>query len=144
MSGQRTAKTVALSTVFAASACVAATTHVSSLQPGECFDDPGEPTGEVTEIASVDCGEPHDNEVYALFDVEGGDLPGDDEVATSARNGCIGRFEDYVGVAYADAELFATWLYPSAASWEDGDREVICVLFDEDRQLEGAQQGTGR
>lgn len=144
MSGQRTARTVALATVLAASACVSATTDVSSLQPGECFDDPEEPSGQVTEVASVDCAEPHDNQVYALFDVEGGDLAGDDEVASLARDGCIERFEDYVGVAYADAELFATWLYPSAGSWEDGDREVICVLFDEDRQLEGAQQGAGR
>ena len=144
MSDSRTARTVALVTVLTASgACTAGTADVFSLQPGECFDEPDDPTEQLTEVAIVDCEEPHDNQVYALFDVDDGEFPGD-EVAGLARDGCIERFEDHVGFAYADAELFATWLYPSSASWDDGDREVICVLFDEDRQLEGVQQGAGR
>ena len=58
--------------------------------------------------------------------------------------GCIDRFEEYVGAPYARTELFATWLLPTDRSWGAGDREVVCVLFAQEEQLEGSMRGSQR
>ena len=58
---------------------------VFALEVGDCFDQP--PDGNIEEVAGVPCDEPHDTEVYAKFDMEGGDdapYPGDAAVQTCA------------------------------------------------------------
>lgn len=122
-------------------ACGPATGDVFSLEVGDCFDDPDASLEQVFEVPIVDCDEPHDNQVYAIFELGNGAFPGDTEVAQRAQAGCIDRFDDYVGVEYAASALFATWLYPTEVSWEEGDREVICVLFDQEGPLEGSLRG---
>ena len=55
---------------------------------GDCFDQP--PDGNIQEVAGVPCDEPHDTEVYAKFDMEGGDdapYPGDAAVQRCADDG---------------------------------------------------------
>jgi len=125
-------------------ACGADDAGPFELQVGDCFDDPDDPVEQLIEVPLIGCEEPHDNQVFALFDLPDGDFPGDAEVADQARDGCLGRFEDYVGTPYADSELFAAWLPPTQGSWEAGDRQVVCVLFDADGQLVGSQQGAER
>ncbi len=118
--------------------------EVFDLQVGDCFDDPDEPVEQLAEVPLIGCEQPHDNQVFALFDLPGQDFPGDAQVTEQARDGCLARFEDYVGSAYEESELFAAWLPPTQASWQAGDREVVCVLFAEDGPLVGSQQGSGR
>ena len=48
----------------AAAACSSGES-VFSLELGDCFDDP-ETFDEVSELDTIDCSEPHDNEIYAL------------------------------------------------------------------------------
>lgn len=123
--------------------------NVFSLDPGTCFDDVSQITdeggGEVEDVPIVDCDEPHDNEVFATFDLEGEDFPGDDAVATRAEQGCLDRFEAYVGRDYASSRFVATHLVPTEQSWEvRDDREVVCFLYDVDlARLEGSAQGSG-
>ena len=110
------------------------------MQEGDCFryptaiGDVGD--GEAYELASVEgvsCDDPHDGEVYALFDLPGGDdapYPGEASVYESAGEGCIQRFESFVGIGYYASP---TWdispLYPTAVGWEQiDDREVVCVI----------------
>ena len=118
--------------------------NVFSVAPGDCFDDPDPGVDEISDVPLVDCQDPHDNEVYAVVELEDGDYPGDDVVLNRAQDICLDAFEPYVAEPYATSELFATWIVPTEGSWSDGDREVVCVLFDDDGPLEGSMQESGR
>jgi hypothetical protein len=102
---------------------------------GDCFNDEGvfgdEGAGEVASLPGVPCSEPHDNEVYAVFDVTFEAFPGDDQMADAAFEQCLDRFAGFVGVDYELSNLDITALYPSSQSWSmQNDREVICAVFE--------------
>lgn len=118
--------------------------NVFSLDVGDCFDDPDDASEAVADLPLVACDEPHDNEVYAVIELPDEAFPGDEAILERAETDCLGAFEPYVGTAYGDSTLFATWLVPTEASWSDGDREVVCVLFDREGQLEASMRGAGR
>jgi hypothetical protein len=118
---------------------------VLSLEVGTCFDDVDElyePGGGVPEVPIVDCDEPHHNEVYAVFDLPDGDFPAD--LTEQAIDGCIAPFSGYVGGAYETSRFDIAWLRPSPETWEEGDRQVICYLYDEDNQpIVGTARASG-
>jgi hypothetical protein len=106
-----------------------------TMRVGDCFNDNSallsEDTGEVTSLPGVPCGEPHDNEVYAIFDVDLESFPGDEAMSEMAFAQCIERFEGFVGIVYEDSVLNVTALYPSDQSWRlQDDREVVCAVYD--------------
>jgi hypothetical protein len=117
---------------------------VFSLPVGTCFDDQSD--GEITSVPEVDCAEPHDNEVFALIDYTETDVyPGSDAMSEIGTDLCIGQFESYVGLDYASSELAVFSIYPTEESWADGDRELICSLYDADLdKLTGSMQGAAR
>ncbi|HET9497707.1 MAG TPA: septum formation family protein [Candidatus Limnocylindria bacterium] len=128
--------------VVALAACGSAS--VFDLTVGDCFDDPPE-SGEISSVTAVDCAEPHDNEVYALFDYDGsGEYPGEGTLSTAADEGCRDRFDAYVGTPYLESEVYYTHLIPTEESWGDGDREIVCVLYIPDEKIEGSLEGSGR
>jgi hypothetical protein len=116
---------------------------VFELEVGLCFDDPAA-NAQVFEVMSLDCGVAHDNEVYYLFDHDGSTFPGDAAMAAAGDEGCEGAFEDYVGVAYLDSALYYTYLLPTQESWGDGDREIVCVLYEPGVKLTGSMEGAAR
>ncbi len=103
-----------------------------TIRLGDCFDDTStSSSGEVTSLPGVPCSEPHDNEVYAVFDVSFDSFPGDEAMSEHAFDACLARFQDFVGMAYESSTLDITTLYPSGQSWSvQGDREVICAVYD--------------
>lgn len=123
--------------------------NVFSLEPGTCFDDVVELTeeggGEVGEVPVVDCAQPHDNEVFATFDLEAASFPGDDEVLQLAVDGCLQRFRDYVGSEPQSSRYAVSHLVPTARTWDvNDDREVVCFLYDRQlEKLEGSAEGSG-
>jgi len=117
----------------------------NDLGVGDCTND--DLTGEVADVETVDCDESHVAEVYAVFDLEGRDFPGDAETASQAEDGCNGpRFEDYVGIPYNQSTLYTTFLTPTEESWNDADdRTVICFAVTEDRSpTTGSVEGADR
>lgn len=115
---------------------------VFGLEVGDCFDDPDGQT--VEEVPAVDCGEPHDNEVFALVahpatPDEG--FPGRDAVVATAEELCAGPFEEYVGRSYEESRLYLFPITPSQETWADGDREIVCALYEQD---EGKMRGSRR
>ena len=116
-----------------------------ALQVGDCYDDPTLATENVTGVAGVPCDEPHDNEVFALFDIERDTFPGDSLTLALGNRGCLEHFAEYVGTTYAESRLAINTLVPSAGSWEElGDREVVCIAFLYDlSKLTGSVRGTG-
>ncbi len=125
------------------------TLDVFALSVGECFDDPpGVGAGtQVQELEGIPCDQPHDNEVYALIDYPAGDsepYPGDQAVSAFMDEECVGAFEDYVGGDYDTSNLAYGNLRPTAGSWEQGDREIVCFLYDISlAKLEGSAEGSG-
>ncbi|MCS5734031.1 septum formation family protein [Herbiconiux daphne] len=115
-------------------------TDVFTISVGQCFDDA--PGTEVTEVPVVDCGDPHDFEVYADFDLSGDDFPGESDVADSAESGCLDEFEPFVGIAYDDSQYAYSYFAPTERSWSEGDdRLVSCIIGDPDGPVTGSLAG---
>lgn len=117
---------------------------VFELDVGDCFDDPDDVAADVEEVVMLDCDNPHDNEVYLVFDFDADDFPGEEVIRDEALDRCIDEFESYVGVPIEESELDAgPLLVPTDESWEVGDREVVCAAWSPDRaKLEGSIEGS--
>ncbi len=97
---------------------------------GDCarWDDDEEGT---REGRLVPCDEPHTDEIYAVFDLDGpAGAPYPDEVAIdAAAERCIAELEGYLGYPFnPHGRFFASLLRPSEEGWAVGDRQVTCVL----------------
>ncbi len=120
-----------------------------TMRVGDCFDDTSslasQDGGEVTSLPGVPCSEPHDNEVYAVFDVDVGSFPQGEAMSELAFESCLDRFEPFVGLEYESSTLDILTLYPSEDSWKlQNDREVVCAVYDIDaNKLTGSVKGSG-
>ncbi len=120
------------------------TVSVDDLRPGDCFD-----AGAATEISDVDgvpCTESHAYEVFAVGDYDAEAYPSTPaETEDAFASVCLSPFADYVGIPYADSELWASMITPSEEGWDDGDREFICYLHEEDESpMTASMEGAGR
>jgi hypothetical protein len=118
--------------------------NVFTLEVGTCFDDTDET--EVSSVPEVDCSEPHDNEVFAVFDYTASDtFPGSSAMNDAAQDLCVAEFEAYVGLSYQESALDVFPITPTEGSWDSGDREIICALYNLDlSKLTGSMQGAAR
>ena len=119
---------------------------VFAVQEGDCVNFPEDDTA-IQSFDAVACEEPHDGEIYELFDITGFDeYPGDAEISTQAGEGCRSAFESFVGIDYDSSVLFFTFLSPSQGTWNDfDDREVICIITpaEGEPQLTVSVEGAG-
>lgn len=133
------------SLLLAVTACGDDGTSVFDLGVGDCFND--DPTGgdAVSEVPTVDCATPHDNEIYFEFSMTDAAFPGREATTQSAAERCIEEFEGFVGLSYAQSNLDIFPITPTAESWEQGDRVVYCVLYALDlSKLTGSMRGAAR
>ena len=120
-----------------------------TMRIGDCFDDTSsiatQDGGEVTSLPGVPCAEPHDNEVYAVIDLNVASFPQGDEMSELAFESCLERFEPFVGLEYESSTLDILTLYPTEDSWKlQNDREVVCALYDMNaNKLTGSVKGSG-
>jgi len=120
-----------------------------NMRIGDCFDDTSSSFGdEATEIESlpgVPCASPHDNEVYAVFDVGISSYSSDEEMSYLAFDSCMERFKKFVGRDYESSDLDIKTLYPTKDSWNTlNDREVVCAIYDmNESKLVGSVAGQG-
>ena len=109
---------------------------VMTVQPGDCFNDPGSEEEVVFQLEAIPCSEPHDNEVFAVESVAGlfgAEYPGRQALEEHAYGVCSGTiFDSYVGTPYLDSSLEVFTLTPTDDSWSQGDRDVVCVLYNLD------------
>lgn len=115
----------------------------SEIEVGMCVND-ADITESVWGLPLADCDEPHDSEVFAIFDLPAGEYPGDDEVIRLSDEGCFAAFADYVGVPYDQSVLYFQFYWPDKRGWAVDDRAVICTLYDPEGPLVGSVRGTGR
>lgn len=101
---------------------------VFELQAGDCLVPPDRVDDELRTVRVVPCEQTHTQEVFFVDDLEDvEEYPGDEAVQALADSRCLGPFRDYVGIDYVDSSLFLTYLLPSVRSWDEGDREIVCI-----------------
>lgn len=121
---------------------------VFSMQVGDCTDDEDLEATEVTSVRDASCDDAHDNEVYMTWELEsdqfpGGAYPGDEAMIETADGGCVTYFETWVGTPVDETSLYFFPYYPSAQSWANGDREVVCLAYDTNGPVTGSLEGKG-
>ena len=113
-----------------------------AIKEGDCFDSTD--FTNLTTLPAVPCPDPPDYEVYAVFDIPLPTYESEDVTFGMALDACAERFGRFVGTAYEDSKLDILALYPTFASWQEGDREVACAVYDVDgEKLVGTAEGLG-
>jgi len=112
-----------------------------NVQVGDCFDDSNSFGDEISSLPGVPCADPHDNETYAVINLTMANYP-DEAMEELAYDSCMERFEPFVGRDYETSSLDIFTMYPSADTWKQDDREVVCAVYDMDtNKLVGSVQG---
>ena len=120
-------------------------TSVFDLSVGDCFNDDPAGAQVIQTVATVDCSEPHDNEVFFEFSMTDAAFPGREATVASAGERCVAEFEGFVGLSYQESNLDLAPITPSAESWAEGDRVVYCALYALDlSKLTGSMRGAAR
>jgi len=123
---------------------VATTQAIFSLTIGDCTVE-SEDSGEFADTEVINCTEPHDNEIYAASFVPDGDFPGEATIDLQARADCFDEFARFIGADYEDSIYGASWYYPTEGSWAEGDREILCLVYQRDgEQVTGSLAGAAR
>ena len=113
------------------------TTTVTTVLPGEAFDElnAGDclielPTETTSRVETTPCARQHRAEVYATLDLGAETFPGAGEVSLEAAQRCSTSYERYAGepIDPTTNQAFAE-VVPTAASWGDGDRRVVCLVL---------------
>jgi len=114
-------------------------TSVFDLEAGDCFSAEGD---SVESVMVVDCEQSHTYEAFFVFDHEAGpdeEYPGDDAMVDYADDACQPPFEEFVGTDYESSIWYITSVTPSAETWAEGDREIICTLDQQDEDGEAIE-----
>lgn len=116
------------------------TGEVQEFEVGQCLNGILDAGTEVGDLPVVGCDKEHEGEVYAIEEtsIEEFDAVAIDEAANTF---CVGKFEEYVGLAYEESQLFYTYLIPSAESWDAGDRETVCIVMPAEDTTTGSLKG---
>jgi hypothetical protein len=96
-----------------------------SLEVGDCVNGLEESQA-VASLPAVPCTDPHEGEVFALFDLPEGDYPAETELVEQAETGCFDRLLGYAPQAAENPELGLFYFYPMESSWPE-DRQVVCI-----------------
>ncbi len=80
----------------------------------------------VLTLNTVGCEESHAGEVFAVLLMPDGDFPGQPAIEKYADK-CSPELAKYAPDAMADETVQLYVLYPTAETWEQGDRAVTCI-----------------
>ncbi len=117
---------------------------VADEPPVPASDDP-DATDVVQTVATVDCAEPHDNEIFFEFSMTDASFPGREATVAAAGERCVAEFDGFVGLSYQQSDLDLFPITPTAESWTQGDRVVYCALYALDlSKLTGSMRGAAR
>jgi hypothetical protein len=120
-----------------------------AIDVGQCFDTDTFTAGSAIDLSSarvVDCAGPHQHEAYAIIEQPadpGAAYPGDDVLAAFADDSCLAAFGTYTGLDYRTSHYDIANARPDQASWDRGERRVVCALHDVDfAELTGSARAT--
>jgi len=138
---------VAMSAVLLLSGCAAGdggangpSGSVFTLSVGDCLGD-AELGSELDSVAVIPCDDPHTSEIYAAVTLADTAFPGLEAITTEADLRCLDGFETFTGGAWADSAYDFTYLHPTEGSWAEGDREILCQIYDPRGPSTGSLEG---
>ena len=97
------------------------------LETGQCLNEPD--SEEIVNVEVVDCSDPHDLEIFRVVDLSDQAFEAD-AIDSQSFDLCLETFDGFIGTPYLDSEFEIYYLIPSEDSWADGDREVVCAVYD--------------
>lgn len=115
------------------------------LEVGDCIADASSAIGDVTTFDKIDCDRSHDGEVFSLIKLaDAKKYPGMKFVSGKGQRGCRARLRrQATAKAFADRQLGYKFVYPTAQSWAQDDREVTCLAtFKKARKTKLEQRGS--
>src|SRR5918995_638111 len=125
----------------------AAVAAVAALALFGCSSDPERDEeiseGEVESLEAAPCSEPHSKEIFAALTVPDGDYPGQ-EALDAEVEGCFEEFTEFVGMPYEESVLEINYMAPTEESWGQGDRELLCTVYDPEAETTGTLQNANR
>ncbi len=97
----------------------------TDVKVGDCLKEiPG--STRVLTVDTVGCDQPHAGEVFAVLLMPEGDFPGQSAIE-EYQNKCEPELASYAPAAITDDSVQLYVLYPTAETWEQGDRAVTCI-----------------
>ncbi|MDB1086912.1 septum formation family protein [Streptomyces sp. ACA25] len=115
---------------------------VFALRPGDCFDFSATAwgsAGHVDEVQQVPCEEVHEAELFAVAELPRGAYPGGLAIEVTARRECGPAQHAYAPDTWALPDGVASFfLHPTPESWEQGDRDLLCVFRGPQEGLRGS------
>ena len=118
-----------------------------SLQVGDCLITSTSGSS-VSELPAMPCTDPHDSEVFYIFDMPEGTFS-QSAIDAAAKEKCAEEFVNYVGPNYETiTSQGLDWfpLTPTSATWsQKHDREVDCIAYtvSEKNELTSSIKGLG-
>lgn len=103
------------------------TVATEDLSIGECIKDLPDSASRVSRATLVACDQPHIGEVFAVIPVPGDSFPGETQL-TSQDDACNPKLASYAPGLPDDFDYDLSFVYPTAESWADGDRSLVCIL----------------
>lgn len=101
------------------------TVTATDVKMGDCLSEiPG--NTRVLTVKTIECAQPHAGEVFAVLQMPGGDYPGQAAIDTYADR-CSPELASYSPSAMMDDSVQLYVLYPTAETWDQGDRAVTCI-----------------
>jgi hypothetical protein len=92
---------------------------------GDCIADV--PTDAlILTLPTVDCGQPHGGEVFAVLKLPDGDYPGSSAI-DEWKNKCPAELATFSVEANEDPSVGVFVLYPTKETWDQGDRALTCI-----------------
>lgn len=101
------------------------TVTAMDVKMGDCLKDIPD-SAEVLTVQTISCEELHAGEVFSVLTMPDGDFPGQSEIDEYADR-CSPELESYSPDAMTDDSVQLYVLYPTAETWEQGDRAVTCI-----------------
>ncbi len=101
------------------------TVTATDIEVGDCLAEIPDGSRVLT-VQTVGCDESHAGEVFAVLLMPEGDYPGQSEIE-KYQNRCEPELAAYSPDAITDDSVRMYVLYPTAETWEQGDRAVTCI-----------------
>lgn len=99
-----------------------------AVKVGDCVDD-GNKAGTLHTVKIVSCDESHDSEAFSSVKLSDARYPGAASIQSTATKMCKSDFETFAGIEYSQTKLLDfSWYHPTAASWGQGDRTILCFI----------------
>jgi Septum formation len=110
----------------------------NSTRVGDCIADV--PTDSlILTVPTIDCGQPHGGEVFAVLTMPEGAYPGS-AVIDEWKKKCPPELETFSAGASADPSVGVLVLYPTQQRWDDGDRLVTCIATSDPKRTGSLKQ----